>query len=484
MKKIYFLILALCAGLTASAFTPQVATQLDFSKQQNLSHRVLVPQSGAFAHIAQSRALPMSKVANAAKDTIVPIDTVNIVATNLIINEMEFLGYPIVWAEASNEKYKVWLEFVESVKEGDYTSIGFMSSCEIYNLTSKDTIGIKVNKATVSFVNGYPKMTAEALGKDNILYMMDLSFVLPTPIDTVAIAFTEPAEAQYNELLGDYYISNQNKNFIVALDLYAKSNNLVGKYTIQDFYMYYTLVGVIGEADTTVVSTIDAKAVVTAKGDDLVHIEAELLGEDSVLYQVSTDVELPKVGALPFDATQGAVNRTYSNDDEVFIDTEYVKQYGELYVDIIASNQSDAMSLLLFVDKTDPTTIIPVGTYPITSTGASGTAYASLGYDEQNGAIPCCYSTLVTEGGTLYLNELYFMVAGKIVVEKIKDHVKVTVDAVNSYGVPLHIVYEAVSTAVENTIVDTNPARKLLKNNQLLIIKDGVQYNVLGNVVE
>ena len=69
-------------------------------------------------------------------------------------------------------------------------------------------------------------------------------------------------------------------------------------------------------------------------------------------------------------------------------------------------------------------------------------------------------------------------------VEKIKDHVKVTVDAVNSYGVPLHIVYEAVSTAVDNTIVDTNPARKLIKNNQILIIKDGVQYNVLGNVVE
>lgn len=484
MKKVYFLIFALCAGLTANAFTPQVATQLDFSKQQNQSHRVLVPQSGAVAHIAQSRALPMSETANAAKDTIVPIDTVNIVATNLIINEMEFLGYPIVWAEASNEKYKVWLEFVESVKEGDYTSIGFMSSCEIYNLTSNDTIGIKVNKATVSFVNGYPKMTAEALGKDTILYLMDLSFVLPTPIDTVTIAFTEPAEAQYDELLGDYYISNQNKNFIVALDLYAKSNNLVGEYTIRDFYMYYTLVGIIGEADTTVVPTIDAKAVVTAKGDELVHVDAELLGEDSVLYQVSTDVKLPKVGVLPFDATQGAVNRTYSNDDEVFIDTEYVKQYGELYVDIIASNQSDAMSLLLFVDKTDPTTIIPVGTYPITSTGASGTAYASLGYDEEYGAIPCWYSTLVIEGGELLLNELYFMVAGNIVVEKVKDHVKVTVDAVNSYGVPLHIVYEAVSTAVENTIVDTNQARKLIKNNQLFIIKEGVQYNVLGNIVE
>lgn len=484
MKKIYFLILALCAGLTANAFTPQVATQLDFSKQQNLSHRVLMPQSGAVAQIAQSRALPMSETANAAKDTIVPIDTVNIVATNLQIVEVEYLGYPFVWAEASNEEYKVHVEFVESVKEGDYTSIGFMSSCEIYNLTSNDTIGIKVKKATVSFVNGYPKMTAEALGKDTILYLMDLSFVLPTPIDTVTIAFTEPAEAQYDEFLGDYYIYNQNTNFAVALDLYAKSNNLVGEYTIRDFYMYYTMVGIIGEADTTVVPTIDAKAVVTAKGDDLVHVDAELLGEDSVLYQVSTDVKLPKVGVLPFDATQGAVNRTYSNDDEVFIDTEYVKQYGELYVDIIASNQSDAMSLLLFVDKTDPTTIIPVGTYPITSTGASGTAYASLGYDEEYGAIPCWYSTLVIEGGELLLNELYFMVAGNIVVEKVKDHVKVTVDAVNSYGVPLHIVYEAVSTAVENTIVDTNQARKLIKNNQLFIIKEGVQYNVLGNIVE
>lgn len=484
MKKVYFLILALCAGLTANAFTPQVATQLDFSKQQNQSHRVLVPQSGAVAQIAQSRALPMSETANAAKDTIVPLDTVNVVATNLIINEMEFLGYPIVWAEASNKEYKIHVEFVESVKEGDYTSIGFMSSCEIYNLTSNDTIGIKVKKATVSFVNGYPKMTAEALGKDTILYLMDLSFVLPTPIDTVTIAFTEPAEAQYNELFGDYYIRNQNTNFIVALEFYAKSNNLVGEYTIRDFYMYYTLVGIIGEADTTVVPTIDAKAVVIAKGDELVHVDAELLGEDSVLYQVSTDVKLPKVGVLPFDATQGAVNRTYSKDDDVSIDTKYVQQYGELYVDIIASNQSDAMSLLLFVDKTDPTTIIPIGKYPITSTAASGTAYASLGYDEEYGAIPCWYSTLVTEGGELLLNELYFMVAGNIVVEKVKDHVKVTVDAVNSYGVPLHIVYEAVSTAVENTIVDTNQARKLIKNNQLLIIKDGVQYNVLGNIVE
>ena len=60
-----------------------------------------------------------------------------------------------------------------------------------------------------------------------------------------------------------------------------------------------------------------------------------------------------------------------------------------------------------------------------------------------------------------------------------------TIDAVNSYDVPIHIVYDATSveTAIENVTVNNN-ASKVVENNQLFIMKEGVKYNVLGSVVE
>lgn len=167
------------------------------------------------------------------------------------------------------------------------------------------------------------------------------------------------------------------------------------------------------------------------------------------------------------------------------ITTDYVADYGELYIEMMAADNSDMLSLVFFVEATDDEIILPAGTYPITNTGDYGTAYASTGYNSDYGIMPCAYSTLVEQGGSLYLNELYFMVSGNIVVENIAGHLKMTIDALNSYNVPAHIVYEAdpVETALENVTVDTN-ASKMIENNQLIILKDGVKYNVLGAVVK
>ena len=72
-----------------------------------------------------------------------------------------------------------------------------------------------------------------------------------------------------------------------------------------------------------------------------------------------------------------------------------------------------------------------------------------------------------------------------VVVENVEGHLKVTIDALNSYDVPAHIVYEAdpVETGFENIKVSTN-ASKMIENNQLFIIKDGVKYDVLGSIVK
>ena len=75
------------------------------------------------------------------------------------------------------------------------------------------------------------------------------------------------------------------------------------------------------------------------------------------------------------------------------------------------------------------------------------------------------------------------MVGGTVNVENVDGKLKVEVNAVNSYDVPIHIVYDASAntTAIENIqtegVVDV---QKKVVDGQLLIIRNGKAYNAVG----
>lgn len=145
---------------------------------------------------------------------------------------------------------------------------------------------------------------------------------------------------------------------------------------------------------------------------------------------------------LQYDAEAGELIRYYNETDQIAIDADYLSQ-GNLYIDIMAGDYSDYLSLLLFVEDTVEGAIIPEGTYPITSEPAYNTALASQGYDATQGVIPCAYYPLVMQGGKLYINTpMYFMQSGNIVVEHVNGTPKITINAVNSNNVPMTIVFE------------------------------------------
>ena len=145
---------------------------------------------------------------------------------------------------------------------------------------------------------------------------------------------------------------------------------------------------------------------------------------------------------LQYDAEAGELIRYYNETDQIAIDADYLAQ-GNLYIDIMAGDKSDYLTLLLFVEDTVEGAIIPEGTYPITSTPAYNTALASQGYVAGEGVYPCAYYPLVEQGGTLYINTpMYFMQSGNIVVEHVNGAPKITINAVNSNNVPMTIVYE------------------------------------------
>ena len=145
---------------------------------------------------------------------------------------------------------------------------------------------------------------------------------------------------------------------------------------------------------------------------------------------------------LQYDAEAGELIRYYNETDQITIDADYLSQ-GNLYVDIMAGDYSDYLSLLLFVQDTVEGAIIPEGTYPITSTPAYNTALASQGYSDTQGVIPCAYYPLVVQAGQLYISTpMYFMQSGNIVVEHVNGNPKITINAVNSNNVPMTIVFE------------------------------------------
>ncbi len=561
-----------------------------------------------------------------------PTETIDIVATNMVVDEFEFWGMVFCTVQASNDEYTVTLDMANGLPMGELTSEDFnVAYSSVYRIAdSTEIVFDEIISATVSEVEGKPAVKAQVVGVDNILYNLDLSYVVPEATDTVNVVFDDVVTAKYYAESADYYIYNENENFIVTLDIFEEKGNLMGEYTADDFDMYYTQLGVITDGDTAVVSIADVKAVVTPTTEEnIVLIEAELISHDAVLYKLSTKADVSDQGlehdategflmdeyttediytindqsangyimfdveaadgsdlmglvfwvdgadektiiptgtyqingtaesgtvlastgmgaqgltyslyatldaegmitppcwfmvggevvvseengilsitvdavnsnnlpifitceydlntkqGLQYDMTEGSVERTYSDDDQVKFITDYVAQYGELYLDITAADGSDKISVAFLVEATDPATVIPAGTYPITNTAATGTVFASPGV--QDGSIyPSYYGVMHPQGGISV--PCYFMVDGQVVVENIEGHLKVTIDALNSYDVPAHIVYEAnpVETAIENVTVNNN-ASKVVENNQLFIIKDGVKYNVIGSVVK
>jgi hypothetical protein len=73
-----------------------------------------------------------------------------------------------------------------------------------------------------------------------------------------------------------------------------------------------------------------------------------------------------------------------------------------------------------------------------------------------------------------------------VTVTNVRRKLRIEIDAVNSYKVPIHIVYDGTlkGSAVEHVSSEDVTTDKVLRNGQLIIIKDGVEYNAQGAVIQ
>jgi hypothetical protein len=392
----------------------------------------------------------------------------------------------------SNDRYTLNLNVVGAELGGAFTMehIG-----EYYTSLSDDELKVDIELAQIDgtiYQSGDTTwVKAQMVGFDAKLYDVQLWYAVPTPTDTIELTFydvpfTNHLEEGYYQLIA--YTEDQLRmvSFTPAshqVEGTFINDGMFGKYGEgqYDFFNDYTYIQEWNqntrEYDTYTVEK--GKLVVSVSADGVITAHADVICEDAKLYRITmySKYERPH---LDYDSQEGSVERVYDAKDDIVIE-DYTQDKGYIIFQATAHDQSDMIVLYFFADHIDNEVTIPTGVYPIDHSLTTGSVLSSRGANEDNTVAPSLYATL-TDG---YLEQLYFMVNGSVMVEKINGCLKITVNAFNSYDIPIKVVYNASSTTgIENTKTENNDVCKVLKNNQFIIIKEGIQYNPLGSIVK
>ena len=387
----------------------------------------------------------------------------------------------------SNDRYTLNLNVVGAELGGEFTRehIG-----EYYTSLSDDELKVDIELAQVNgtmYQSGDTTwVKAQMVGFDAKLYDVQLWYAVPTPTDTIELTFndvpfTNHLEEGYYQLIA--YTEDQTR----MVSFTPASHNVEGTFINDglfgrfgegryDFFNDYTYIQEWNpktrEYDTYTVEK--GELVVTLSPDGVVTARAEVVGEDAKLYRITmySKYERPH---LDFDSEDGAVERVYGAQDDIVIE-DHTQRDGYIVFQATAHDQSDMMVLYFFVNQVDGDLTIPQGVYPINHSLMLGTVLSSTGANEDNTVSPSLYASL-TDG---YLDQLYFLVDGTVTVEKVDGQLRLEVKAVNSYDVPVHIVYDAQFTDVEDVEHIQTKTNKVLRDGHLIINYVGKEYTIFG----
>ncbi len=363
---------------------------------------------------------------------------------------------------------------------------------EIYDSNYGRTVQIASILGELNQYGDTTVITASVIGFNAIQYDVELWYTAPTPVDTVEIEM--PVQFVNNLDYGYYTLKSYTPDETLFISVAPIASVVEGTFVNDGMF------GKFGAADgrydfhageTFIYSENDwqnypiekGTLVVDLAADGTLTAEAELIARNAVCYRIKMTSEYNT--HLDFDEPEIEVDRTYTTEDQVFIENQ-IDPNGYIYLSLTAADMSDMCAFFFYVEEADDDIIIPEGIYPINLTEEYGTVQANPGV-QGNGVFPSFYAQMLEDGSLIV--PLWLLVGGTVDVTKDEDgNAHLEVNAVNSYGVNVHIVYDGtpIDTSVENIHSQSSMtnSRKVLHHGQLLIMREGKTYNAQGAVVE
>ena len=386
-------------------------------------------------------------------------ETIN--ATNLVLDDTyaDYLGVIIV--EASNADYVVSMYLPSDDYLGTYDA-------EEVSLSIENADGeIEIYEGTITVANTADgvAITGTVLSMNNVQYTLNLTYVIPdaTSQETITMSgeITDYGTAwQFMGKTSDKFVT-----------IAAYSTSIPGTYGRADLAADYTYVAKFVGADTLYYDMIDANVVVTVSGTNAT-ITGTLKGQN---YDDSSDViefSLNLTATVEDYEEQG---NQYDAQDKGFyikfpvytVDDQYL-QYN-----VLVAEATDAANNYISIEfnVAAGTVTLPAGVYTVDNSGAPGTVSAGSIDQYIYGSFA---GSLDAEG---YVNiPMWLIVEGTVTVT---ESGVIEVAATNTWGQRISSRLGEYPESIDN--VDANAtATKAIRNGQLLIIKNGVEYNAQG----
>lgn len=364
-----------------------------------------------------------------------------------------------------------------------------MDYTELYDRNVESSVEIADLKGVLSQRGDTTVINASYIGFNAVQYDVEFWYIVPTIVDTVEI---EMPVKFTNALQDGYYVlSSYTPDNSIFISLSPMTDGEVGGTFINDgmfgkfgadggrydFYNGNTYIYVESEWQNYTIEKGELE--VELAKDGTITAVAKFIARNGVYYHVKMTSEYNTY--LDFDEPEEIIDRTYTTDDYVTIDDQTEKN-GYIYLALEAADGSDKAAFFFFVEEADEDIIVPEGVYPIDSSEEYGTVQANPGV-QGDGVWPSFYARMMEDGSLI--TPLWLLVDGTVEVTKTEEgYPYLEVNAVNSYGVEVHIVFDGTATSLENINVNIEGICKQIIDGQLVIIRDGKAYNAQGSQVK
>ena len=394
-----------------------------------------------------------------------------------------------------NEEYNIALD-IRRVAMGDTFDERNLNIayCLITNKLTQDTVKIASAEGRVWQANDTTYLSANVAGFDAVTYSIDLWYAVPEVTQTQALTISDATFYNKLEEEGFYALigktEDQSLEFAISLlgsteeDIPGTyiNDGLFGAFTGENYdflhfiggnYATYIAKWNVDKNDYDVLSIEKGNAKVTMDGEQNVTLVGTFIAQDGVQYNITltTKVDIPR---LDDDMTSGSIDCVITGDDITLEDM--TAENGTIFFDVMTDNA--LMALYFYAEAADSEIVIPEGTYYIDESQDYFTVNAS---DGSIGTYPTFYAT----HNGMDFTSMYFFVSGTVEVVNKQGKLYMEINARNSYNVPAHIIYDAsITTGMLDTRVPTPDTQKVLRDGQLLIIRNGNAFNILGARVQ
>ena len=391
-----------------------------------------------------------------------------------------------------DENYDISLDIVGVPMGESFTERNLnIAYCMIANRQTHDTISIAAAEGQVWQSGDTTYLSAKVLGFDAVVYDIDLWYAVPEITETQEISIYNATF--YNELAKDGYFAlvgtTEDKSIEFAISLLGNTeedvpgtyvnDGLFGGFTGNNYDFihfiggsYSTYIAKWNEErkDYDILSVEKGHATVTLDEDQEVTLVGAFVAENGVEYRITMTSRVDKP-RIQDDAMSGAVERLFVDENQLTIEQEEADK-----VKLEIMTDGDLMALWFYVEYIDDEIVIPEGEYTI---DGSNDYWSVIKGDGSLGK-----SFYATHDGE-YFTSLYFLVDGMVLISKKDGKLYLEMHALNSYDVPVHVVYApGATTGVENTTLPIPNAQKVFRHGQLLIEHEGKMYNAQGAQVK